>query len=345
MWRGFDETPFEMRVAEARVSEPGLEELLDVPAYFELLGRPMPSAGAAALDVLEAEHLLVRSGQCWDITNLGALLIARDVGAFRTIARKLVRVVQYRGPSKLSTIRETEFRSGYATGFETLVRFVNDLLPANEVIQQALRKSVPMYPGLAIRELVANALIHQDFDRTGSGPMLELFDDRVEISNPGDPLVATERFVDMPPRSRNEALASLLRRVGVCEERGSGFDKVVAEVERHQLPAPLIENPAGSTRVVLFAHKELKDMDSSERIRACYLHACLQYVMRQPMSNSTLRARFGVEKRNSSQVSRILKESVEAGFIVLVDPDAAPKLKRYVPSWSVGEGPGRRSGS
>jgi ATP-dependent DNA helicase RecG len=73
--------------------------------------------------------------------------------------------------------------------------------------------------------------------------MVEIFDDRVEVTNPGEPLVDAQRFVDAPPRSRNEIMASLLRRFRICEERGSGIDKVVSEVELFQLPAPLFEKP------------------------------------------------------------------------------------------------------
>ena len=151
-----------------------------------------------------------------------------------------------------------------------------------------------MFPELAVRELTANALIHQDFFVTGSGPTVEVFDDRIEITNPGEPLVDTQRFVDTPPKSRNEALASLMRRVRICEERGSGIDKVVSQVEVFRLPAPLFEQPAGFTRVVLFARKPLTGMDKAERVRACYLHACLRYVTRQPMTNASVRERFGI---------------------------------------------------
>jgi ATP-dependent DNA helicase RecG len=63
---------------------------------------------------------------------------------------------------------------------------------------------------------VANALIHQDFSVTGTGPMVEVFANRMEITNPGLPLVSTQRFLDSPPRSRNEQLASFMRRVGIC---------------------------------------------------------------------------------------------------------------------------------
>ena len=77
--------------------------------------------------------------------------------------------------------------------------------------------------------------------------MVEIFKDRIEITNPGKPLVDTQRFLDNPPASRNEILASLLRRFRICEERGSGIDKVVFQVELYQLPAPLFEVPKGFT--------------------------------------------------------------------------------------------------
>ena len=191
-----------------------------------------------------------------------------------------------------------------------------------------------MFPELAVRELVANALIHQDFFVTGAGPMVDIFQDRIEITNPGEPLVDTQRFVDTPPKSRNEALASLMRRFRICEERGSGIDKVVFQVELFQLPAPLFEKPEGFTRTVLFAHKELRDMDRRDRIRACYLHACLRYVTRQPMTNTSVRERFGIEPANKAVASRLIREALEAGMIRLVSEQVADKLRAYVPFWA-----------
>ena len=193
---------------------------------------------------------------------------------------------------------------------------------------------MPLYPELAVRELVANALIHQDFFVTGTSPMIEIFEDRIEISNPGAPLVQTERFVDSPPQSRNEKLASLMRRIGVCEERGSGWDKVVFETEFHQLPAPLAEATEAHTRVVMFAPRPLTKMDRADRVRAVYLHACLRYVNRQHTTNSSVRERFGIQPKNSAIASRLIKEAIEDGALVPYDKGAAPKLMRYVPVWA-----------
>jgi predicted HTH transcriptional regulator len=343
LWRIFDQTPFEDGVATERATDDDVLRLLDYPAYFDLLERPLPANREGILAAL-ADDRLIRKSEAggWDITHLGAILFAKRLDAFHLLRRKAVRVVQYRGNGRTETLKEQEGSKGYACGFEGLIGYIHGLLPANEVIGEALRRSVPMFPELAVRELVANALIHQDFFVTGAGPMVEIFDDRIEITNPGEPLVDTQRFVDTPPRSRNEALASLMRRFRVCEERGSGIDKVVSQVELFQLPAPLFESLQGFTRAVLFAHKPLSAMDKADRVRACYLHACLCYVMRKQMTNTTLRARFGVEEQNRSTVSRLIREAVKAGAIAPADPDAAPKLMRYLPFWAAIRSEGQR---
>jgi predicted HTH transcriptional regulator len=294
----------------------------------------LPANRDGILEAL-ANDYLIRACDAggWNITNLGAILFAKKLSSFPLLKRKALRVIQYRGTGRVETLKEQEGGKGYACGFEGLIGYINGLLPANEVIEQALRKSVPMFPELAVRELVVNALIHQDFFQTGTGPMVEIFEDRIEITNPGEPLVDTNRFVDTPPKSRNEALASLMRRFRICEERGSGIDKVVFQVELFQLPAPLFERPDGFTRTILFAHKSLSAMDKADRVRACYLHACLKRVMCDYLTNATLRERFGVEERNKATVSRYIREAVESGMIKPFDEDAARKLMKYVPFW------------
>lgn len=250
------------------------------------------------------------------------------------LKRKTVRVILYKGKGRIEPIREVEINKGYAISFESLIDHILNLVPRNEVIGKALRQEVPMFPELAVRELIANAVIHQDFHITGTGVMIEIFTDRIEITNPGLPLVKTDRFLDSPPKSRNEALASFLRRVGVCEERGSGVDTVVFQTELYQLPAPIFEVTDEHTRTILFAHKKLKEMDKEDRVRAAYLHACLKYVQRDFMTNTSLRQRFGIDEKNSATASRIIKDALETKRIKPYDDSASRKYKKYVPHWA-----------
>ena len=335
LWRMFDRASFEEGIAVERVSGEDVLLKLDHPAYFDLLGVPLPDGRAAILDALRRDRLIVPcDAGGFNVTNLGAILFARDLGDFPHLRRKAMRVIEYRGNDRTKGLREQESTKGYASGFEELVNYIDSRLPSHETIEQALRETVRAFPEAAVRELVANALLHQDFFVTGAGPMVEIFEGRIEITNPGEPLVDIRRFLDNPPTSRNEALTSLMRRFRICEERGSGIDKVVAEVELHQLPPPRFEVPPRFTRVTLFAPRALTDMDKAERIRACYLHACLKYVTRDFLTNASLRGRFGIKENNKATVSRYIREAVDAGTIKAFDERASRKLKKYVPFWA-----------
>lgn len=336
LWRIFDKTPFEELVAAERVSADDVLQLLDYPAYFDLLEIPLPSNRDGILDALAEDGLICRcSAGGWNITNLGAILFAKRLDKFKTLRKKAVRVIRYTERGRTETLKELpQMEKGYAAGFENLMGRINDLVPAKEEVGQALREPMPMIPASPVRELVANALIHQDFFVTGAGPMVEIFSDRIEITNPGEPLVDTRRFLDTPPKSRNEELASLMRRFRICEERGIGIDKTVSQTELHLLPAPLFEVPPGFTRAVLFGYKKIKDMDKADRVRACYLHACLKYVERDCLTNASLRIRFGIKEKNKASVSRIIREAVKEGAIKPFDADAAPKLMKYIPFWA-----------
>ena len=335
LWRSFEQNIYEDMIAKDHLTESEVLSLIDYPAYFELLKIPLPENRKRIIEKLSEEELIVKNNAGgWDITNLGAILFAKKLSDFKHLKRKALRVIQYKGNSRIETVREQENEKGYASGFEGLIGFINNLLPRNEIIGKALRKELPMYPDLAVRELVANALIHQDFSIRGTGPMVEIFSSRMEITNPGRPLINVERFIDTPPKSRNESLAAFMRRIGVCEERGSGFDKVVYQTENYQLPAPIIEVTEEHTKVILFSHIDFKDMSKEDKIRACYLHACLKYVTRDYMTNSSLRNRFGLDDKDISSVSRIIKDTIDAKMIKAADPNTAPRYLKYIPYWA-----------
>ena len=342
LWQIFAQSSFEHGVAAERMSDEDVLLKIDYPAYFNLLEVPLPDGRTAILDALSQECLIepCEAGG-WNITNMGAVLFAKKLNDFPRLGRKAVRVIQYKGTGRTETQKEQTGLRGYAAGFEEMVDYIMALVPSNEVFKRTLRRAVPMFPDIAIRELVANALIHQDFAVSGAGPMVEIFDDRIEITNPGYPLVDTLRFVDTPPKSRNETLAALMRRLGFCEERGSGIDKVIFEVEMRQLPAPLFEAPGEFTRATLFAHKSLSLMGRSERVRACYLHACLRHVSNQPMNNTSIRERFGLPPKGVVLASRLLREALDEKAIVIRDPEAGTRNRSYLPFWA-GLIPGQR---
>lgn len=334
LWAKLQPFAWEAAAAKEYVEADEVLKLLDYPSYFRMLGRPLPDNREGIFEQLKNDRLIETDvGGRWNITNLGAILFAMQLEQFERLARKAVRIMMYDGKSRADpVINRRDGQRGYASGFEGILAFINGLLPKNEHIGQALRAETPMYPEIALRELVANALIHQDMTITGAGPMVEIFSDRVEITNPGQPLIDPQRFIDMPPRSRNEALASLMRRMRICEEQGSGVDKVVTAVEVFQLPAPDFRVDGENTKTVLLAPRSFAEMTAPERVRACYQHAVLKVLSGAKLTNSSLRARLGIAEQNAAQVTRIINEARDAGLIKFADPDS-PRAG-YLPYWA-----------
>jgi len=325
-------SPFEKEIAKDNLSASDITKFLSTEAYFDLMKLPYPSNQQAVIDKFMEEGLVVKS-KGYAITKLGALLFAKQLKDFESVERKSVRVIVYKGKNKVETEREQIGGKGYALGFEGLVDWINSQLPANEEIGKALRKETRMYPEIAIRELVANALIHQDLNEKGF-PMVEIFTDRIEISNSGTPLVTPERFIDAY-LSRNEKLADLMRRMGYCEEKGSGLDKVIFYNELFQLPPINVVVAENRTRVTMYSYKTLNNLDKKEKVRACYQHACLKYVSNEKMTNQSLRERFKIEDQNAAIASRIIRDSLEEGVIKEDDPESkSRKYASYIPIWA-----------
>ena len=335
LWAKLQPYSWESGLAAQFLSGDEVLSRLDYANYFGLTGQTLPDNRQGIFEKLISDKLIQKDvGNHWTITNLGAILFAKDLREFASsIARKAVRFVVYDGLSRADTVtHRLDQQKGYANGFQGLMDYIDALVPCNELIEKAFRKDQPLYPSIALRELIANALIHQDMTITGAGPSIEMFSDRLEITNPGKPLVKLERFLDTTPQSRNETLASLMRRMGLCEELGTGIDKVIDAVELHQLPPPDFRGEEQSVRVVLFTPRSFGDMTLEERIRACYQHAALKYVSGQRMKNVTLRKRFGISQENASQVSTIIRKTLAAQLIFPADPDH-PRAS-YVPFWA-----------
>jgi len=163
LWDKLRPFVWESGIAEQFQTEDQVLAKLDYPAYFSLTRQPQPSIAQEILDRLSSERLITDDvGGNWNITNLGALLFARRLDQFDSrISRKGARFVAYDGRDRASKVTHRhDGLLGYAAGFEKIITFIDRLLPRNEHIDKALRTATPLFPPIAIRELISNALIH-----------------------------------------------------------------------------------------------------------------------------------------------------------------------------------------
>lgn len=335
LWRIFDIRPYETMPAKQNVSDSTITELLDTGAFYTLMKLPVPRTRDGIIhDFQEYGFIKRMDNGHYVITNMGALLFAKDFRSFDYLDNKAIRVIRYKGSGRTNAIRDQFFRKGYAVCFDEIITYIMSMLPQEETIETALREEFIMFPEKAVREMLGNLIIHQDMTVRGQSLMVEIFDERIEVSNPGKLLVDVDRIIDTAPHARNERTANFLRIVHICEARGSGFDRIEEGMREWKIPAPKVETTDDFCRTTLCWHRSLSEWSKEEKVRTCYIYTCYCYVNGVEVSNSVLRERFGISDANKAMASRIIKDTLGAGKIKLADPQAAVKMRRYIPYWA-----------
>jgi predicted HTH transcriptional regulator len=332
LWLSFQALPFELRPASDVLSDEAALRLLSWETYFELTDIAVPTTIDERLDyLLSAGFVTPADVTGWHITNMGALLLAKDLDDFPSVERKAPRVIQYDGKSRADDATEQKGVRGYAAAFPGLLNYTVRRVPEVEEFPDGIRRSVPALPQKVLRELIANALIHQDLTVTGSGPMVELFSNRIEVTNPGESLVDAIHLIDGQPRSRNEKLAKQMSAMGICDERGSGWDQIANFIEESGLPAPEIENADGYMRVIVHWDKPLSSLSKDEQLNMIFFHSLVMKSRRDRVTNASLRKRFGIPEKDNAKVSRLIRMGINEGVIKIYDTSVGAKARSYVP--------------
>jgi len=335
IWKSFDTKPFEERFAIRGLDGNEVENLIDIDAYFNGLGNSKLENLDSNLNRLEADGLIKKDDASrWNITNMGFILLAKDISKIGNLEGKTIRLIQYNGKGRTERIKEHQEKRGYVLGTSEIINLINNMVPDREEINGGKSRLEPKFPELPVRELIVNALVHQDFSDNTRRIRIEIFEDRMEITNPGKPLINIDRFLDEPPQSRNPKITRFMHRVGLSEDLGSGVDKVVKISENKLLPPPLWELYRGSVRVTLFSSTDYRLISKQDRLRGCYLHSCLKYTEKEPMTNSSLRERFGLKKEKSYQISRLISEALDDGLIKPFGPGKRRRDAKYLPWWA-----------
>lgn len=322
--------PFERRVAKRVKSGDEVEALLDYQSLYRLLDRKIPSEQQFRIKLLLDYNLINSSNDGYDISNMGAILFARKLADFPLLVGKEIVVRKYQGTNNRVLSTEYRSQSGYAIEFEKLVGFVS----ANTSVEQIEihRKAVSDYPAVAIREFLANMMVHQDFGVRGMPITIELFSNRLSFTNPGYCLNDVNRLIDLPPHSRNEILAQMMLQLDLCERRGSGIDRAAEAIAQMRLPAYKVQSGDDYTRVTMYPKKNISEMTRDERVAICYQFACLQYEDGNSINNESLRDRFSLNKNQSALASRILSDTLSSRLIKVENPEMeSRRYKSYIP--------------
>jgi len=131
------------------------------------------------------------------------------------------------------------------------LRFIDDHLARRIVVAGLVNQQHRPVPPIAVREAVVNAAVHADYSQRGGPIRISLFDDRLEIENPGllPGGLAIEDLNSGISRVRNRVIARTFKELGYIEQWGSGITRMFDEVHRAGTPTPLFEELGGRFRV------------------------------------------------------------------------------------------------
>ncbi len=306
--------------------------------FSQVLKRTRPQGffdQQSLMEYLCSLRLAVKSNGVIVPTNLGVIVCAKDFKQLNSYERFSTRLIQYRGTTRLSAMRDITFSEGYSLSLDKIINTIGSWLPNHEELIDASMVSRPVIPELALREIIVNAIIHRDFTIANSSITIELFDDRVEVTNPGSllPEITVDRLIDHPSRPRNEVFSDIMRNLGFAEERGSGIDKAVIATEQMGLPAIIFRNEVDYFRVTIFCSRAFDQMSKAEKLDVIYQHACLNSVILRKTTGRSIRERFGISRDESTQIYKLIDEAVSSGKIKMANPEDGRKDHYYYPYW------------
>ena len=191
-------------------------------------------------------------------TTGGYLIFAHDYPQERNpYERYLVRCIRYAGNNAASEIIDSaDIRGTLDVQIDDSYRFVLKNIRKTAEIVGTKRVEKFEYPEAAIRELIANSVIHRDYKIIETYAQVKIFSDRMEIINPGSlpPGVTVDNIKDAQ-FSRNSMIAGRLKDLDYLEEYGRGIDIVLKKMEEWSLPPPLFRNLVNSFEVILLGDK------------------------------------------------------------------------------------------
>lgn len=314
-----------------------VRQLLEIERFYEMQKKEQPAQLKMVMDDLLALKMLARAGgDRYTINRMGVLLLAKSISACDPGLRtKRMRVLRFKGIGDTQSFGfDQDFDRGYATGFDDLVQMVVSQMDNEHFVKGPRRQYEEFVPEVAVRELIANALIHQDFQITGHQLWVRIYTNRIIVGNPGAPLVNINRMIDRH-ETRNEILVDAMRALHICERASTGIDEALAAMEKvHGAPIAYRTGGQDVTEAIVMATRAYDKLSPGLKELACYQHCALRSLYHGPMTNVSFRERFGLDESKREDVSRLFKELVDRKLIKRsIKNGHSNKHASYVPQW------------
>ena len=226
-------------------------DALAVRRWFSGKDRIMDAAA------LESLGILVRHGGGRLASNGGMILFGKESLREHSFPDARISCARFRGRDKSEFIDRQDM-NGLLDALVDVPKFIARNTRLASRIEGMQRQDIPEYPAVAIREALVNAVAHADYAATGMRIFVSIFSDRLEIQSPGMfPFGMTmEDFKSGVSRIRNRVISRVLHEVGMMEQWGSGYQRIVNNCREGAYPEPGWQELASCVRAIFRPHPD-----------------------------------------------------------------------------------------
>jgi len=228
MFGEYEQTPFEEKINKNCL----LEDISTDKVKRYMNEAKITDASQNIKETLSSANVLRRE----QVKNAGILLFAKQVVKF--IPNSRLDLIRFKGKDKVNIFDRMEVNDDLLTQFDQAMFFLKKHLNTRSEIKGVNRYDILEIPEEVLREAVVNALIHRDYSFTGTSLSVEIFDDRVEITNPGSLPKGLEASFGKVSIRRNELIADLFFRMDKVEKAGTGIQRMRDKMKEAGLPPP-----------------------------------------------------------------------------------------------------------
>ena len=215
--------------------------------FFESVSRRLTPAACTTLG------LMISQGPK-EIPTYGAVLLFGKRRR-RLFPDAIIRCARFQGTDANRFLDQTEIDEPLPKAVETAISFIERHTLQGAEIGRVHRTEKPEYPVEAVREAVINAIVHTDYAISGMNIKMAVFDDRLEITNPGFlPFGLTlDAALSGASKLRNRLIGRVFRELKLIEQWGTGLNRMISACKAQGLQPPLFEEIGATFRVTLFS--------------------------------------------------------------------------------------------
>ncbi len=286
------------------------KELLTLKLLKQVQGRLVPTIGGILLFGIEREE---RFSDAW------------------------IQCGRFTGTTKSVIFDHIEIHEHLPTAVERVIEFIKKHAMRGADFSQIRRRDVWSIPLTIVREAVINAIVHADYSQIGAPLRVAIYDDRVEIENPGIllPGMTVEDVKQGVSKIRNRVIARVFRELDLIEQWGSGFRRILEEAEEQNLPEPTIEEIGMRVRFTVYLAEPMTT-EISKRVTEQVAKQVAEQVAEQvteqvrrllfclqdgPLGGRGAMKCIGLNHRPTF-IYDYLQPAIRAGFVEMTQPDS-----------------------